>query len=140
MLLILGVKLAIVAAPPSGASERSRGWRDEVYVKQSHKTLLLWALLIVMFMAIWKVLEPGERKQTVSFSEFVSWVHQGQVPDVRVKDLEYTFTHVVDGKNQQMETLGPVADETLIQDLQNNPLVKDGKFKIYFEKEDTTPF
>jgi cell division protease FtsH len=62
------------------------------------------------------------------------------VPDVRVKDREYTFTHVVDGKNQQMETLGPVADETLIQDLQQNPLAKDGKFKIYFEKEDTTPF
>jgi cell division protease FtsH len=109
-------------------------------VKQSHKTLLLWVLLIVMFLAIWQVLQPGERKQQVSFSEFVSWVHQGQVPDVRVKDREYTFTHIVDGKNQQMETLGPVADETLIQDLQQNPLAKDGKFKIYFEKEDTTPF
>jgi cell division protease FtsH len=57
-----------------------------------------------------------------------------------VKDREYSFTHIVDGKNQQMETLGPVADETLIQDLQQNPLAKDGKFKIYFEKEDTTPF
>jgi len=109
-------------------------------VKQSHKTLLLWVLLIVMFLAIWQVLQPGERKQPVSFSEFVSWVHQGQVPEVRVKDREYTFTHVSDGKNQQMETLGPSADEALINDLENNPLAKDGKFKIYFEKEDTTPF
>jgi cell division protease FtsH len=109
-------------------------------VKQSHKTLLLWVLLIVMFLAIWQVLQPSERKQQVSFSEFVTWVHQGQVQDVRVKDHEYTFTRVVDGKNQQMETLGPVADEALIQDLENNPLAKDGKFKIYFEKEDTTPF
>jgi cell division protease FtsH len=109
-------------------------------VKQSHKTLLLWVLLIVMFLAIWQVLQPGERKQQVSFSEFVSWVHQGQVTDVRVKDHEYTFTRNVDGKNEVKETLGPVADEALIQDLQNNPLTKDGKFKIYFEKEDTTPF
>ena len=109
-------------------------------MKQSHKTLLLWVLLIVMFLAIWQVLQPGERKQQVSFSEFVSWVHQGQVSDVRVKDHEYTFTHIVDGKSQQMETLGPVADESLIQDLQNNPLAKDGKFKIFFEKEDSTPF
>ena len=109
-------------------------------MKQSHKTLLLWVLLIVMFLAIWQVLQPGERKQQVSFSEFVSWVHQGQVPDVRVKDHEYTFTHVVDGKNQQMETLGPGADQALVQDLENNPLAKDGKFKIYFEKEDSTPF
>ncbi len=109
-------------------------------MKQSHKTLLLWVLLIVMFLAIWQVLQPSERKQQVSFSEFVTWVHQGQVQDVRVKDHEYTFTRVVDGKNQQMETLGPVADEALIRDLEENPLAKDGKFKIYFEKEDTTPF
>jgi cell division protease FtsH len=109
-------------------------------VKQSHKTLLLWVLLIVMFLAIWNVLQPSERKQQVSFSEFAAWVHQGQVTDVRVKDHEYTFTHVVDGKSQQMETLGPVADEALVQDLENNPLGKDGKFKIYFEKEDSTPF
>ncbi len=109
-------------------------------MKQSHKTLLLWVLLIVMFLAIWNVLQPSERKQQVSFSEFAAWVHQGQVTDVRVKDHEYTFTHVVDGKSQQMETLGPVADEALVQDLENNPLGKDGKFKIYFEKEDSTPF
>jgi len=109
-------------------------------VKQSHKTLLLWVLLIVMFLAIWNVLQPSERKQQVSFTEFSSWVHQGQVTDVRVKDHEYTFTHVVDGKSQQMETLGPVADEALVQDLENNPLGKDGKLKIYFEKEDSTPF
>ncbi|HEV3191269.1 MAG TPA: ATP-dependent zinc metalloprotease FtsH, partial [Polyangiaceae bacterium] len=109
-------------------------------MKQSHKTLLLWVLLIVMFLAIWQVLQPGERKQQVSFSEFLSWVHQGQVPDVRIKDHEFSFTHVVDNKPQQMETLGPVADEALIQDLANNPLAKDGKFKIYFEKEDSTPF
>ena len=51
-------------------------------MKQSHKTLLLWVLLIVMFLAIWQVLQPGERKQQVSFSEFVTWVHAGQVPDV----------------------------------------------------------
>ena len=66
-------------------------------MKQSHKTLLLWVLLIVMFLAIWQVLQPGDRKQQVSFSEFVTWVHSGQVSDVHVKDHEYQFTHVVDG-------------------------------------------
>jgi cell division protease FtsH len=114
--------------------------QDEVDVKQSHKTLLLWVLLIVMFLAIWQVLQPGERKQQVSFSEFVTWVHAGQVPDVRIKDHEYQFTHVVDGKTSSVETLGPVADQALVQDLENNPLAKDGKFKVYFEKEDSTPF
>jgi cell division protease FtsH len=109
-------------------------------VKQSHKTLLLWVLLIVMFLAIWQVLQPGERKQQVAFTEFVSWVHAGQVTDVRVKDHEYTFTHVDGGKPQPMETLGPIADDALVKDLEDNPLAKDNKFKIFFEKEDTTPF
>ena len=45
----------------------------------------------------------------MSFSEFVSWVHQGQVPDVHVKDREFSFTHVTDGKSVNMDTLGPNA-------------------------------
>ncbi|MGH7294598.1 MAG: ATP-dependent metallopeptidase FtsH/Yme1/Tma family protein, partial [Polyangiaceae bacterium] len=87
-------------------------------MKQSHKTLLLWVLLIVMFLAIWQVLQPGERKTPVSFSQFVSWVHSGQVTDVHIKDHEYTFTHVDNGKNITKETLGPVADQALVDDLQ----------------------
>ncbi len=113
-------------------------------MKQSHKTLLLWVLLIVMFLAIWQVLQPGERKQQVSFSQFVGLVHSGQVTDVHVKDREYTFMQIQDGKTQQKETLGPVADDALIQDLEkkdpatgHNP---NEKLQIYFEKEDSTPF
>jgi cell division protease FtsH len=121
-------------------------------VKQSHKTLLLWVLLIVMFLAIWQVLQPGERKQQVSFSQFVSWVHSGQVTDVHVKDHEYQFTHIDNGKNVTKETLGPLADDALREDLEkrdppncaethsctgHNP---NDKLQIYWEKEDTTPF
>ncbi len=90
-------------------------------------------LFICAFLALWELLEPGERRhQVVSFTEFVSWVHQGQVPEIRVKGGVYSFKHVVDGKNLVMETRGPT-DGAIIQDLQNNPLAKDGKFRIYFE-------
>jgi len=113
-------------------------------VKQSHKTLLLWVLLIVMFLAIWQVLQPGERKQQVSFSQFVALVHSGQVTDIHIKDHEYGFTQIQDGKNQQKETLGPVADQALLDDLEKrdpatgrNP---NDKLQVFFEKEDTTPF
>jgi cell division protease FtsH len=113
-------------------------------VKQSHKTLLLWVLLIVMFLAIWQVLQPGERKQQVSFSQFVTLVHSGQVTDIHIKDHEYAFTQIQDGKNQQKETLGPVADQSLLDDLEKrdpaagrNP---NDKLQVFFEKEDTTPF
>ncbi len=113
-------------------------------MKQSHKTLLLWVLLIVMFLAIWQVLQPSERKQQVGFSQFVSLVHSGQVTDVHIKDHEYLFMQVQDGKSTQKETLGPVADQALLDDLQkrdpatgHNP---NEKLQVYFEKEDTTPF
>jgi cell division protease FtsH len=121
-------------------------------VKQSHKTLLLWVLLIVMFLAIWQVLQPGERKTPVSFSQFVSWVHSGQVTDVHIKDHEYNFTRIDNGKNVNSETLGPVADQALVDDLQkrdpqncqttstctgHNP---NEHLQLFFEKEDTTPF
>jgi cell division protease FtsH len=113
-------------------------------VKQSHKTLLLWVLLIVMFLAIWQVLQPGERKQQVSFSQFVGFVHSGQVTEIHIKDHEYAFTQVIDGKNTQKETLGPVADQALIDDLEKKDpaagRTPSDKLQVYFEKEDSTPF
>jgi cell division protease FtsH len=97
-----------------------------------------------MFLAIWQVLQPGERKQQVSFSQFMTLVHSGQVTEVHIKDHEYAFLQVQDGKNTQKETLGPVADQALIDDLEKkdpaagrNP---SDKLQVYFEKEDSTPF
>jgi cell division protease FtsH len=113
-------------------------------VKQSHKTLLLWVLLIVMFLAIWQVLQPGERKQQVSFSTFMNLVHTGQVTEVHIKDHEYGFLQVQDGKNTQKETLGPIADQALIDDLEKKDpaagRTPNDKLQVYFEKEDSTPF
>jgi cell division protease FtsH len=113
-------------------------------VKQSHKTLLLWVLLIVMFLAIWQVLQPGERKQQVSFSQFVNLVHSGQVTEIHIKDHEYGFTQVIDGKNALKETLGPVADQALVDDLEKKDptagRTPSDKLQVYFEKEDSTPF
>ncbi len=113
-------------------------------MKQSHKTLLLWVLLIVMFLAIWQVLQPGERKQQVSFSQFMTLVHSGQVTEVHIKDHEYGFLQVQDGKNTQKETLGPIADQALIDDLEKKDpaagRTPSDKLQVFFEKEDSTPF
>ena len=48
-------------------------------MKQSHKTLLLWVVLIVMFLTIWQFLTPNERKMPVAFSDFVAEVQAGRV-------------------------------------------------------------
>jgi cell division protease FtsH len=111
-------------------------------VKQSHKTLLLWVLLILMFLGIWNFLTPQERKQQVAFTEFVTEVQAGRVEEIRIKDREYDFRqHTADGTKQlvQKTTVGPVADEKLVSTLRP----KDESLpapKIFFEKEDSTPF
>ncbi len=113
-------------------------------MKQSHKTLLLWVLLIVMFLAIWQFLSPTDRKQPVAFSEFVEEVQKGHVKDIHIKDREYTFTvHNADGAKTtiQREAVGPVPDEALLSTLKPSADVKDATPpKVFFEKEDGSPF
>jgi cell division protease FtsH len=113
-------------------------------VKQSHKTLLLWVLLIVMFLAIWQFLSPTDRKQPVAFSEFIEEVQKGHVKDIHIKDREYTFTvHNADGAKTtiQREAVGPTPDEALLSTLKPAADVKDATPpKVFFEKEDGSPF
>ncbi|MEO8799964.1 MAG: ATP-dependent zinc metalloprotease FtsH [Polyangiaceae bacterium] len=111
-------------------------------MKQSHKTLLLWVLLILMFLVIWQFLSPQDRKAPVAFSEFVNEVHAGHVDEIRIKDREYTFrTRTSDGNKTvvQHESVGPLADEALLSTLK--PDNKDTPApKISFEKDDASPF
>jgi len=72
-------------------------------VKQPHKTLLLWVVLIVAFFAIWQFLNAeGPHRQAMAFSDFVSLVRapkdQRHVEAVRVKDREYSFTIAAPGQ------------------------------------------
>ncbi len=114
-------------------------------MKQSHKTLLLWVVLIVMFLAIWQFLSPQPSKTPVAFSEFLNEVHAGHVDQITIKEREYTYTVKATGPDgakgtpSQRETIGPVADEKLLDDLhpddKNLPAPR-----IRFEKEDNSPF
>ena len=114
-------------------------------VKQSHKTLLLWVLLILMFLAIWQVLNPSERRQTVSFSgdttSFMSEVKAGHVEEVKIKDRDYVRVRSSDGAKtvSQRETIGPPPDQPLLDTLK--PDAKDAAApKVIFEKDDSSPF
>jgi cell division protease FtsH len=113
-------------------------------VKQTHKTLLLWGLLIVMFFVIWNILQTGDRRAPVAFSEFVEQVQKGQVKEIRIKDHDYTYTlHTPDtGKQSAVrEAVGPMPDEALLATLKPGPDVKDVPApKIFFEKDDSSPF
>ena len=111
-------------------------------MKQSHKTLLLWVVLIVMFLAIWQFLTPAERKVPVAFSEFVNEVHSGRVDEIHIKDREYTYrikgAEPTKGGGTK-EAVGPVPDEKLLETLR--PDAKDAPApKIFFEKDEQSPF
>src|SRR6476659_1921146 len=109
-------------------------------VKQSHKTLLLWVLLITMFLAIWQFLQPDHTPAAVvPYSEFVSLVQANKetsphVESVKIKDREYAFS-VKDpkaGTSQHKVTYGPVdADQALLK------LVSG---QVSYDKEDSSPF
>ncbi len=114
-------------------------------MKQSHKTLLLWVLLIVMFLAIWQFLTPGERKQPTAFNALVQMVHEGKVESIHIKGTEYTFTYKRDEKATKLqgETTGPVPDTHVYEMLK--PVAVAGQPapvgpEIFYDKEDSNPF
>ncbi|MGO9000121.1 MAG: ATP-dependent zinc metalloprotease FtsH [Polyangiaceae bacterium] len=114
-------------------------------MKQSHKTLLLWVVLIVMFLAIWQFLSPQQPRTPVAFSEFLNEVHAGHVDTIKIKDRDYTYTvkatgpDGVKGSTPQRETIGPLADEKLLDDLHPDDKTQPAP-RVTFEKEDASPF
>jgi cell division protease FtsH len=111
-------------------------------VKQSHKTLLLWIVLIFMFLAIWNFFQPSERRSQAAFSEFLNEVHSGHVEEIRIKDREYNYrVKSTDGSKAttQREAIGPLADEALLAQLKPEDKTKEAP-KVTFEKEDSSPF
>jgi cell division protease FtsH len=110
-------------------------------VKQSHKTLLLWVLLIMIFLAVWLMLSPDRAPAAqVPFSEFMALAQadkkEPHVESVTIKDREYLFT-VNDpkaGTKTKKLALGPDKSDTIAKDL----LAKD--IAVSFEREDSSPF
>jgi cell division protease FtsH len=109
-------------------------------VKQPHKTLLLWVVLIVAFLAIWQFLTPsGPQRQPMPYSEFISLVKapkdQKHVEEVDIKGREYTFQIKSVGQKGRPEvgvTIGPTEDSA-------EELLKHG-VRVTFQKDEGNPF
>src|SRR6476469_251505 len=115
----------------------------EVIVKQSHKTLLLWVLLILMFVAIWQFLQPPDRKQNVAFSEFLNEVHAGNVEQITIKEQKYVFRVRATESTKafvEKETKGPQVDGKLLESFKPTAPDKADKVpRILFEDEESNP-
>ncbi len=86
--------------PKSPASPGQRAHnlvRTESAVKQSHKTLLLWVLLIMIFLGIWTLLSPDRPPATkVNYTDFLAMVEANHdkdpfVESVTIKNGDYLF-------------------------------------------------
>ncbi len=89
-------------------------------MKQGHKTLLLWVLLLLMFVAIYNLVAHEGQPRDVPFSEFVTEVEAGRVERVEVRPLEHSaeYTYWVrggepDGPRVKKVTRGPAGAEQL---------------------------
>jgi cell division protease FtsH len=109
-------------------------------VKQPHKTLLLWVVLIVAFLAIWQFLNPETtRNPDKPYSEFIALAKaprdQRHVEEVDIKDREYTF-QIKDpnakGAPERGRTIGPAEDNA-------QELLAHG-VKVTYQKEESSPF
>ena len=104
-------------------------------MKQSHKTLLLWVLLILMFVAIYNLVAgEGDQPRAVAFSDFITDVRSGRVErvDIKLRASSAEYEYVVTGPNGQRDrkiSTGIVGQEI-------NKELLDHSVKINYAAED----
>jgi len=107
-------------------------------MKNSQKTVTLWLVLILLFAALFKVLEPGSHhRKEIKFSEFLTYAKEGKIEDVTAKSENIiigTFKEPVPaGVSKLFETVGPVDNPKVFEILE-----KSGIYTNY-EKAERTP-
>ena len=104
-----------------------------VQVKQSHKTLLLWILLIAMFFSFYQIFStPPKDAKEIQFSTFWQEVENNNVRDVVIRGNEISG-ELIDGQQRKFTTRALLTDD-LIKDL------KTHKVGVKVEKEEENPF
>jgi cell division protease FtsH len=110
-------------------------------MKQPHKTLLLWVVLIVAFLAIWQYLSPdGQKRQEMPFSDFMALAkapkEQRHVEEVEIRDREYRFKVISPAAKGQVDqgfAVGPEDDSIATE------LLKQG-VRVTYRKDEGSPF
>ena len=105
-------------------------------MKQSHKTLLLWVLLIMMFVVIFNVVKPGTSPQQKPFSDFIASVEADQVGRVEVTPAENSgrYEYRMKGDGDQagatFVTVGVIGEDT-------NRLLLEHGVTVEYKPEDS---
>ncbi len=107
-------------------------------MKQSHKALLMWVLLILMFVAIWSFFSDVPKSQAVAFSDFLNDVRSERVEWVKIKDNGRSYVYQLKGdpagRKEERVTVGLNSEEV------NKELFDPKKnIKVTVEKEESSP-
>ena len=82
-------------------------------MRQSYKTVLLWVVLILMFVAFYQFFAAHDHKQReLAFSDFIAKVERDEVREVTVKDNVNYVGRMKD--NSEFRTVGPIDPMTSI--------------------------
>ena len=112
-------------------------------MKQPHKTLLIWVVIIVGFLAFWQFLDrPSQERKEMSFSEFMTLVRAPKtdkhVEKVEIKNREYLFeikntNPGAKGKTEKAITIGPIDDSEISKELIKH------KVDVVYQQDEGSP-
>ncbi|MGE4233162.1 MAG: ATP-dependent zinc metalloprotease FtsH [Bacteriovoracia bacterium] len=108
-------------------------------MKQSHKTVALWIVMILIFAVLFKVFDPGtHHRREIKFSEFIKAVKEHKVAEVTFKSdstIVGTFKEpqTPDGK-KYFETVGDTENGKVFEILEQNGIIPN------YERAEKTPF
>jgi cell division protease FtsH len=88
-------------------------------VKQSHRMLLLWIFLILMFLGVYTMFSAAPSAPAVAFSEFIADVRAGKVSEVKIKDRDVVYTRRAqpNAQPEDRSTHGPIAEWAIQREL-----------------------
>ncbi len=106
--------------------------------KKSSWPSVIFAILgiatpIVLFLAIWQFLAPEDRRQVVSYDQFIAEVRSGHVYEIRIHDRDIDYRNAYPASTVVKHTTGPVPNQAFLDTLKpDDPNMPAPK--IVFEK------
>lgn len=104
--------------------------------KQSHKTVAMWLVIILMFLSILHVIrQPIAANQRIGFSDFIAAIEASGIETVSIQEDEYRGKFKPGYKDGvSFETIGPTNSEKALE------LLATSDAKVEYLKPQGTPF
>jgi cell division protease FtsH len=106
-------------------------------VRNSHKTLLVWVMMIFAFIVVWQLINPRQVEQQLTFSDFIQKIEKSPADfksapplEIRINGTSAEFRGALKRNDEPFVTTGFIGEQTL------EKLNKSGiSYKIVRESE-----